>query len=64
MTFPKSIVPGVGNLADPLSAAFIIEKNFKIMQTFFSSVEDVKEMVALSHQISDKIEATRVAFLQ
>lgn len=32
---PKSIVPGTKTLRDPLSSAFILEKNFKIMTSLF-----------------------------
>jgi hypothetical protein len=32
---PKSIVPGTKQLKDPLSSSFLLEKNFKIMASFF-----------------------------
>mmetsp|Transcript_431 Transcript_431/g.478 ORF Transcript_431/g.478 Transcript_431/m.478 type:complete len:348 (+) Transcript_431:191-1234(+) len=62
--FPKSIVPGIKVLKDPLSSSFILEKNFKIMKSFFSSVDnDLKEIDQLYHIIMEKVNGTRKTFL-
>ena len=64
VTIPKSIVPGTKMLKDPLSNAFILEKNFKIMASFFSSVEsDLKEINQLYNLVMEKVTFTRKTFL-
>ncbi len=64
INIPKSIVPGTKSLKDPLSSAFILDRNFKIMASFFSSVEsDLKEINQLYNLIMEKVTITRKAFL-
>eukprot|EP00347_Sterkiella_histriomuscorum_P002505 403367891 len=64
INIPKSIVPGTKLLKDPLSSAFILERNFKIMASFFSSVEsDLKEINQLYNLIMEKVTLTRKSFV-
>jgi len=65
INFPKSVVPGTKLLKDPLSSAFVLEKTFKIMGSFFQQAADTdfQEISAIYADINAKVSNTRKTFL-
>ena len=61
LNLPKSVVPGTKLLRDPLSAAYVLEKNFKIMDSYLRGAEG-PEFSQYYQDVSNIIRQARVIF--